>query len=157
MASASGGASLPERSIDIRLVVDTIPTMAWSANSDGSADFLNQRWLDYTGLSAEEAQGWGWGAAIHPDDAKRVLDCWKSSLASGTPAEVEARMRRFDGAYRSHLFRANPLRDDSGNIVKWYGTNTDIEERKSVEEALRASELSWRQIVDNIPGSSLAR
>ncbi len=133
-------------------IINTIPTLAWSAGPDGSADFLNRRWLDYTGLSEEQALGWGWGAAIHPDDVNGLVQFWQSAIASGVPVEVEARMRRFDGAYRWFLFRANPLRDDSGKILKWYGTNVDIEDRKRVEEGLRASELSWRQIVDNIPG-----
>jgi PAS domain S-box-containing protein len=137
---------------ELRSIINTIPTLAWSTGPDGSADFVNQRLLDYTGLSAERAQGWGWGAAIHPDDVKALVEYWQSCLASGTPVEAEARMRRFDGAYRWFLFRANPLRDEAGNIAKWYGTNIDIEDRRRVEEALRASELSWRQIVDNIPG-----
>jgi PAS domain S-box-containing protein len=124
----------------LRAIVSAIPTLAWSTGSDGSADFLNQRWLDYTGLCAEQAKGWGWEAAIHPDDVKQLVDYWKSSLVSGTPVEVEARMRRFDGAYRWFLFRANPLRDESGNIAKWYGTNTDIDDRKRAEEQLRRSE-----------------
>jgi PAS domain S-box-containing protein len=137
---------------ELRSIINTIPTLAWSTGPDGSADFVNQRLLDYTGLSAERAQGWGWGAAIHPDDVKGLVQYWQSCLASGSPVEAEARMRRFDGAYRWFLFRANPLRDEAGNIAKWYGTNIDIEDRRRVEEALRASELSWRQIVDNIPG-----
>jgi len=137
---------------ELRSIINTIPTLAWSAGPDGSADFVNQRWLDYSGLSAERALGWGWGAAIHPDDVKGLVEYWQSCLASGTPVEVEARMRRFDGAYRWFLFRANPLRDEAGNIVKWYGTNIDIEDRRRVEESLRASEFSWRQIVDNVPG-----
>src|SRR5579872_2236566 len=138
--------------MDLAAIINTIPTLAWSAGPDGSADFLNRRWLEYTGLSEEQALGWGWGAAIHPDDLKGLVESWQSALASGMPVEVEGRMRRFDGAYRWFLFRANPLRDDSGKILKWYGTNVDIEDRKRVEEGLRASELSWRQIVDNVPG-----
>ena len=134
------------------LIVNTIPTLAWSARPDGYGDFLNQRWLDYTGMTAEQAAGWGWGEAIHRDDRKGVLEYWQSCLASGVPGETEARMRRFDGAFRWFLFRASPLRDESGTIVKWYGTNIDIEDRRRGEEALRASELNWRQIVDNIPG-----
>ena len=137
---------------NLAAIINTIPTLAWSAGPDGSADFLNRRWLDYTGLSEEQAQGWGWGTAIHPDDVNGLVEFWQSALASGLPVEAEARMRRFDGAYRWFLFRANPLRDESGKIVKWYGTNLDIEDRKRGEEELRASELSWRQIVDNIPG-----
>ncbi len=104
------------------------------------------------GMTAEQAAGWGWAEAIHPDDRKGLVEYWQSSLASGLPVETEARMHRFDGSYRWFLFRANPVRDESGKIVKWYGTNIDIEDRKRVEEGLRATELSWRQIVDNIPG-----
>src|SRR4030095_13888378 len=106
----------------------------------------------YTGMTTEQATGWGWGEAIHPDDRKGLVEYWQSCLASGGGGEIEARMRRFDGAYRWFLFRASPLRDGSGKIVKWYGTNIDIEDRRRGEESLRARELSWRQIVDNIPG-----
>ena len=130
-----------EKSEDqLRATISAIPNLAWSTGPDGSADFLNERWLEYTGLSAEQAKGWGWGAAIHPDDVKRLVEYWKSSLASGTPAEAEARMRRFDGTHRWFLLRANPLRDESGKIIKWYGTNTDIDDRKRAEEQLRRSE-----------------
>jgi PAS domain S-box-containing protein len=139
-----------ERSLS--LIINTIPTFVWSARPDGYCDFLNQRWLDYTGMTAPQAAGWGWGEAIHPEDRKGLVEQWQSCLASGLPVETEARMRRFDGSYRWFLFRANPLRDASGNIVRWYGTNVDIEDRRRGEEALRASELNWRQIVDNIPG-----
>jgi PAS domain S-box-containing protein len=137
---------------NLSLIINTIPTFAWSARPDGYRDFLNQRWLDYTGITKEQAAGWGWAEAIHPDDRQRVVEYWRSCLASGVPAETEARMRRFDGSYRWFLFRANPVRDESGKIVKWYGANIDIEDRKRREDALRSSELSWRQIVDNIPG-----
>lgn len=130
-----------EKSEDqLRAIISTIPTLAWSTGPDGSADFLNERWLEYTGLSSERAKGWGWGAAIHPDDANRLAEYWKSCLASGMPAEAEARMRRSDGTYRWFLFRANPLRDESGRIVKWYGTNADIDDRKRAEERLHRSE-----------------
>jgi PAS domain S-box-containing protein len=127
---------------DIRLVVDTIPTLAWAAHPDGSAEFHNKRWLDYTGLSATEALGSGWEAAIHPDDLPRILEKYREALNSGKPFEVEGRFRRFDGEFRWFLFRGSPLRDRSGNIAKWYGTNTDLEERKRAEDALRASEAS---------------
>ena len=90
--------------------------------------------------------------AIYPDDRDSLIERWYSSLASGRPFDVEARIRRFDGAYRWFLFRANPLRSESGRIVAWYGTNIDIEDRKRAEELLQARELTWRQIVDNIPG-----
>jgi PAS domain S-box-containing protein len=137
---------------NLAAIINTIPTTAWTARPDGYCDFLNQGWLDYTGLTAEKAQGWGWAEAIHPDDRKRLIEEWQSCLASGTPVDTEARTRRFDNSYRWFLIRANPLKDESGNILKWYGTNIDIEDRKRGEEDLRARELSWRQIVDNIPG-----
>jgi PAS domain S-box-containing protein len=136
----------------LRIIIDTIPTLAWCALRDGSAEFLNQRWHDYTGLSAQEAQGWGWTVAIHPEDSTKLVEKWRTILASGEPGESEARMRRFDGEYRWFLFRAVPLRDERGNIVRWYGTNTDIEDRKGAEEALRSNAQSFRLIVDSIPG-----
>jgi PAS domain S-box-containing protein len=135
----------------LRSTINAIPTTAWSTRPDGYCEFLNQRWLDYAGMTAEQAQGWGWGAAIHPDDVDRLVRYWQSCLASGTPVEVEARMRRFDGVYRWFLFRANPLRDESGKIVKWYGTNIDIEDRKKAEEVSQSNERTLQMIVNTIP------
>src|ERR1700757_2808775 len=133
-------------------IINTIPTTAWTTRPDGYCDFLNQVWLDYAGMTAEQAQGWGWAEAIHAEDRKKLVEEWQSCLASGTPVDTEARIRRFDASYRWFLIRANPLRDESGNILKWYGTCIDIEDHKRGEQDLRARELSWRQIVDNIPG-----
>jgi PAS domain S-box-containing protein len=137
---------------NLAAIINTIPTTAWSTRPDGYCDFLNQVWLDYAGMSAEQAHGWGWAEAIHPDDRERLVEDWQSCLASGIPIDTEARIRRFDSSYRWFLIRANPLRDGSGNILKWYGTCTEIEDRKRWEQILRARELSWKQIVDNIPG-----
>src|ERR1700719_122270 len=131
--------------------IDAIPTLAWSARPDGSAEFLNRRWLDYTGLSAEEASDWGWAAALHTEDRERLMDSWRHLLASGEPGEIEARLRRHDGEYRWFLFRIEPLRDELGNIVRWYATNTDIENLKRTEEKLRQDEREIRQITDAIP------
>ncbi len=136
MASAAHSSEQAREAQDVRLVVDAIPTLAWSARSDGSADFFNQRWLDYTGLSAEQAHDWGWTVALHPDDLNGLVDYWRSVLASGEPGEIEARLRRFDGVYRWFLFRATPSFDADGRIVKWFGTNTDIEDRKRAESLL---------------------
>jgi PAS domain S-box-containing protein len=133
----------------LRLTIDTIPTFAWCSRPDGSNEFLNQRWLDYTGLSVEAARDWGWKVAIHPEDLSRLLDVWQKLLASGEPGELEARLRRFDGVYRWFLFRAEPLFDETGNIVKWYGTNTDIDDRKWAEAVLGAEKKIFELITGN--------
>jgi PAS domain S-box-containing protein len=104
------------------LIVDTIPTLTWSARPDGSADFFNQRWLDYTGLGAEQAVDWGWQIAIHADDLHRMMAGFDEALKLARPFEAEGRLRRSDGEFRWFLFRASPLRDESGKVVKWYGT-----------------------------------
>jgi PAS domain S-box-containing protein len=132
--------------------VDAIPTLAWSARPDGSAEFLNQRWLDYTGLSAEEASHWGWTAALHPDERDGLLDFWRSVLASGKRGEIAGRLRYHDGGYRWFLFRAEPFSDENGKIVRWYGTNTDIEDLKQAEHLLAAEKHTLEMIAD---GASL--
>jgi PAS domain S-box-containing protein len=131
---------------NLRLIINTMPALAWSAQADGNVDFVNQRWLDYTGLSPVEAQGWGWAQAFHPDDLGRLNDYWLSTIAAGQPGEIEARLRRVDGKYRWFLFRASPLRDESGAIVKWYGTNTDIDDRKRAEEELRNAQSELARV-----------
>jgi PAS domain S-box-containing protein len=132
----------------LRLVIDTIPTMAWSVRPDGVVDFVNQRWLDYTGLSLEQFVEDPMGS-VQPDDIPRVLEKWRASMAVGEPYEDEMRLRGADGEYRWFLVRTVPLRDRQGNIVKWYGTSTDIEDRKRVEMALQKNEqlLSETQVL----------
>jgi len=131
----------------LQLVIDTIPTLVWRAGPEGIPDFLNQPALDYTGLSLDQAAT-GWPRAFHPDDKKGMLQKWSAIRESGMPGELEARLRRFDGEYRWFLFRAEPLRDELGNIVKWYGSSTDIEDRKRAEEALRESEQRFRDYAE---------
>jgi PAS domain S-box-containing protein len=123
----------------LRLVVDTIPTLVWRAGPEGNPDFLNQTALDYTGLASDQAAA-GWPRAFHPDDMAGMLEKWRAIRKSGVRGGLEARLRRFDGEYRWFLFEAEPLRDEAGNIVKWYGSSTDIEDRKRTEEKLRRSE-----------------
>ena len=124
----------------LRLVIDTIPAHVWSTAPDGSVDFINQRWLESTGLSVEDGLGWNWGSAVHPDDLTRFVDAWHAAVAAGEPMESEARLRQADGNYRWWLIRNVPLRDELGNIVKWYGTSIDIEDRRQAEDALRQSQ-----------------
>src|SRR5580704_3164111 len=126
---------------DIRRIFDAIPALAWAARADGSAEFFNRRWLDYTGLSVERARDWGWTVALHPDDLSGLVDYWRSVLASREPGEIEGRLRRFDGVYRWFLFRATPSFDNDGAVVKWFGTNTDIEDRKRAECLLAGENL----------------
>ena len=146
--------------IELRCIVDALPGLVWTARLDGHIDFLNQRWCEYTGLSVDEAYGRGWQTAIHPDDLPELLERWRSILASREAREMEARLRRFDGEYRWFLFRTNPLIDASGQVVKWCGMNTDIEDRRRSEETRRAHwwlsssarEHHFRSVGDDIPG-----
>jgi len=134
----------------LRLVIDTLPTLVWSKSPDGSADFLNRRFREYTGLSVEEGLGWGWMMnAFHPED--RLQEEWRAAFAAGQPFEKEARLRRADGAYRRFLVRAAPLRDEQGKVVKWYGKTTDIEDRKRAEDELRKQKEVFQRIFDDIP------
>ena len=131
----------------LRLVIDTIPTLVWRAGTDGVPDFLNQPALDYTGLSLDQAET-AWPRAFHPDDKKGVFQKWSAIRESGVRGALEARLRRFDGEYRWFLFQAEPLRDELGTIVRWYGSATDIEDRKRAEAALRESEQRFRDYAE---------
>ncbi len=144
-------AEVRESEAALRQTVDTVPTLAWRTLPDGFSDYLNQPWHEYTGLSPAESHGWGWKVTIHPEDLERLMGAWSKILAAGQPGEIEARLRRHDGQYRWFLFRTAPLRDHSGQIIKWYGTNTDIDELKRAEEKLRRDETELRQIVELIP------
>jgi PAS domain S-box-containing protein len=135
----------------LRLITDTIPTQAWRSAPDGSVEFVNQRYVEYTGLSTEQVRGWAWMALIHPDDLGAVMDNFNKARAGGRATEVEGRVLRVDGEYRWFLFRIVPLRDESGAIVNWYGTSTDIEDLKRAEQRLLESEHSLRLILDTIP------
>lgn len=121
---------------ELRQAIEAIPGFVWSALPDGSVDFLSRRWCDYTGVSLQDASGKGWQAAIHPEDLPRLIDDWTSLLNGLEPGEFEVRLRRFDGAFRWFLIRAEPLRDASGRVAKWYGQNTDIDDRKRAETLL---------------------
>jgi two-component system sensor histidine kinase/response regulator len=130
-----------------RFLAETIPQIVWTARPDGWLDYYNQRWFEYTGLTQKQTEGWGWGPVVHPDDLPNCLDSWDRAVRTGDPYEIEYRFRRgSDGAYRWHLGRAVPQRDVLGNIVKWFGTSTDIDDKKTAEVALLAarSELEER-------------
>src|SRR5258705_7664785 len=121
------------------LVIDSMPAVSSVSLPDGSLEFVNHRWLEYTGLQREEAQGSGWKSVVHPDDRAAFTEAGRTACARKEPMEVEARIRRADGGYRWFLVRAAPMRDAQGNIIRWYSVSADIEDRK-VAEALLAGE-----------------
>jgi PAS domain S-box-containing protein len=136
---------------ELGAVVNALPGLVWTAFPDGQIDYLNQRWSDYTGLGVEESRGRGWQASVHPEDLPRLLAGWRADCASRGPVETPVRLRAPAGTYRWFLFRAHPSADASGQLVKWCGLSTDIDERMQAEEALRASERRFRSIVDGLP------
>jgi PAS domain S-box-containing protein len=135
----------------LRTIIDAIPGLVWSAAPDGNVDFLSQPWCDYTGVSLDDSGGSGWAKTLHPDDAERLTTYWASLLASGQPGEFEARFRRFDGTCRWFLVRAVPLRDETGKIVKWYGLNTDIEDRKRADSLLAGEKRLLEMVASGTP------
>ena len=142
----------------LRLVIDTIPTLVWSCRPDGAFDYVSRRWSKYTGISAQDALGSGWMAAYHPDDIGKHQEKRLASLVSGEPVINEVRLRRADGQYRWHFIHGVPLRDGSGNIVKWYGAAADIEDRKIAEQERdilrqleRQAERELQVTIDTIP------
>src|SRR5260370_14606836 len=120
-----------------RTIIDTIPVIAWCARPDGSAEFWNRRWHEYTGICLEDATGCGCCAAIHPDDLGQLEKKWQSDHASRNAGQLEARLQRFDGEYRWFLFRYEALRDAAGHILNWSGTDTHIDHLKSPHQQLR--------------------
>lgn len=117
-----------------RLLIETMPQLVWTASADGTIDYYNQRWLDYTGMTLEESLESGWQLILHPEDAQKCLEAWAHAVQTGEPYELQYRLKRADGEYRWHLARALPLYDNQGKIVKWFGTCTDIEQQKQAEE-----------------------
>jgi PAS domain S-box-containing protein len=126
---------------ELREVIDSIPALIHTARPDGYVDYFNQRWLQYVGLPLEDLLGWKWTAAIHPEDVEAIVEKMRSSMASGEPFLHESRVRRADGEYRWILHRKVAVRDERGQIVKWYGSSFDIEDRKRADEARRRNEF----------------
>src|ERR1700687_5409965 len=135
-----------------RLIVDSIPGLVDTMTADGELEFASQQCLDYFGMTLDELKGWTTSDIVHPDDLSRVLATWRLSVESGHPYDSEYRIRRADGVYRWFNVRALPWKDTEGRIIRWYALQTDIDDRKRVEEALRASELNLRLVVDSILG-----
>ena len=143
--------AVPADATRLQETLDSIPTLAWRARADGFREFLNRRWLDYTGFTLQEALGWQWMNAVHPDDRDQVAAAWRVLLAAPKTNEVEARLRRADGTYRWFLFRAQPVYDENKVLVGWHGTNDDIEDRKRAETELRINEQRYRELFNYTP------
>ncbi len=136
---------------DLPQLIDSLPGMAWAGLPDGRADLLNRDWLNYTGLTSEQAIGAGWIDAIHPDDRDRIRDYWRSVVTAGESGATEARLRRHDGSYRWFQLRANPIRDQAGSISRWLCISIDVEDRRRSDEALQANERNLGLIINTIP------
>jgi PAS domain S-box-containing protein len=140
--------ALKLREQELKLIIDTIPALVWAAGADGRLDYFNKHSLDFLGLTSEQATGGAWTEAIHPDDERNLASAWKRILTSEQSGETETRLRRYDGEYRWVLLRADPLRDESGKIVRWYGINIDIDDRKRGETLLKESEQKFRALFE---------
>jgi PAS domain S-box-containing protein len=145
--------SLRQSEKELREVIETIPAMAFTRLPDGSGTFVNRRWTEYSGLSLEQTLGSHWQATIHPEDTDTHLNKWRASLSSGQPFENEVRHRSANGEYRWFLVRAVPLRDEHGNLLKWYGILTDIEDRKRAEAFLTGEKRILEMVAkgDSLP------
>jgi formate hydrogenlyase transcriptional activator len=134
-----------------------VPSFLWRSFPDGSKEYLNKRWYEYTGLTLEEGKGWGWKVVVHPEDLDRLIREWLVLVDARKPGELETRIRRYDGQYRWFLIRVVPQFDAEGNVVRWFGSNTDIEDRKRAEKKLLEDEQELRRITDAIPSDFRAR
>jgi len=142
---------LGQEAARLQTVIDTVPSFLWTSFPDGSKEYLNKRWYEYTGLSLEQGKGWGWKVVVHPDDLDQLVREWRALLDAPKPGELETRIRRYDGEYRWFLIRVVPQFDAEGKVVRWFGSNTDIEDRRRAETKLLKDERELRRITDAIP------
>src|SRR6266704_1398609 len=138
-------------SLDVQVLVDSIPALIHTARPDGYLDYFNKPWLEYLGVTLDKVTGWNWTAVVHPEDVEGIVAKWRACLATGEVFEYETRVRRANGEYRWMFHRKVPLRDANGNIVKWYGSSLDIEERKAAEQRIREQETELRKLLDLMP------
>lgn len=136
----------PQHELSFRLLADCLPQLIWTCDSSGECDFLSRRWEDYTGCPVTEQLGMGWLAQVHPDDRDRLGDAWQRCVTTGEALRIDFRIRRYDGVHHWFDTRAMPVRDTAGNVVKWFGTNTDIQEQLDIREALLLSEQRFRAL-----------
>src|SRR5258708_16281994 len=132
-------------SLDVQVLVDSIPALIHTARPDGYLDYFNQPWLEYLGVTLDKVAGWNWTAYVHPEDVEGIVAQWRACLVTGEIFEYETRVRSANGEYRWMFHRKVPLRDANGNMVKWNGSSADIEERKKAEEKLRRAEMGLQR------------
>ena len=143
---------LEKSKAQLETILNTIPTVAWRGEPDGSINYFNQRWHTTPGFRQEESHGWGWTVIIHPEDKQRAMDKWLLQvLPSRKAAEIVARLRRFDGEYRWFIVRVEPFFDESGNVIHWYGADNDIDDLERAQAQLRKDEQELRRMTDAIP------
>jgi PAS domain S-box-containing protein len=131
---------------ELQITIDTIPAIVARYRRDGSPDFVNQTWRTYTGLSHDSLRGQRWAVAVHPDDLPKLEAAWRAHLATGQPFEMEQRLRRADGEYRWFFFRRVPLRDENGEVIRWYAAAHDIDDQKRAERALQTAQAELAHI-----------
>ena len=148
-----GGAEIYEERF--RAMANAIPQLVWIARSDGHIYWYNQRWYDYTGTTPEDMEGWGWQSVHDPEVLPQVLEQWSASLATGRPFDMVFPLLGADGQFRQFLTRVMPMKDADGQVIQWFGTNTDITERQQAEEALRDRETKYRAAIETSPSGSL--
>jgi PAS domain S-box-containing protein len=139
-AHAAGGGGMMFTDPEFRRIAETLPHIVWVGAPDGTTEYINAQGTDYTGVPRTDFYDWGWVELLHPDDAERAREGWEEATRSGSPFELEYRIRRADGEYRWHDFRALPFRNPDGSVAKWVGTATDIEQSKRLEAELRDRE-----------------
>ena len=147
----SGDEALTGGEQELRLLVETIPTLVWRAGPGGDFEYVNKRVLEYVGAPLGEIIGWGWMEKIHPDDIAFKVSTWLKNLESGDHHDAVCRIRGADGGYRWFDVRGEPLRARDGTVLSWYGVLIDIDDRRKAEEALRESEYKLRQIIETVP------
>jgi PAS domain S-box-containing protein len=152
-----GEAALRDSEERLRAITDSVDQMIWSTRADGHHDYFNQRWYDFTGVEAGATDGDSWNGLFHPDDRERTWDTWRRSLESGAPYHIEYRLRHRSGQFRWVLGRAQPVRDAQGEIVRWYGTCTDIQDLKEAETELRRTSALLHLIGDSTPDMIYAK
>ncbi|HYD51355.1 MAG TPA: ATP-binding protein, partial [Gemmatimonadaceae bacterium] len=155
-------AALSESEATYRALVDAIPALAWSARSDGYIDWFNQQWYDYTGTTPQQMAGWGWQSVHDPKTLPTVIERWQTSIATGTPFEMTFPLRGADGVVRSFLTRAVPLRDAAGRVIRWFGTNTDVEAERAARERIERLQqltevLARARSLDEVAATVVAR